>query len=347
MKVFFLLTILCGVSLGAAEVKYVKDWAIRLKIDVDGKPADASLDKVGWRLCRIGKKSIRPILGPFLINSTNDGVYTISPKELGNISERLQTGQYVIGGYWDGRLGKSIPFNIENEPSAVDGIAISFGAEHSNMLSVRVVDAATEKSIPNMEIEFFLSEGSFNDPAYRDLRVGIYRTNEFGIVRMSHLPVGSIRLNAKGGSRYSVAKPNGRFLEALPVFETLPSTGEQIPEIEKLPVLLFLPETAFALYWDTLETVEGKRVSEGTVVEFSAKRWPLGMDEPRPEWDSRKRFQVTVGKEGLVKTPLVPGGIYAVKTLQGDALKKSEVSIDGLGSIHMGSMNTSLKLRGE
>lgn len=114
------------------------------------------------------------------------------------------------------------------------------------------------------------------------------------------------------------------------LFSIVPKSKDDVDRggLAVLPQIYFAPEGKGSIWHPFTKIESGEPLDFGTVLAFSAKK---NLND-FPEWNPNLKFEVTVGAGGMVKTPLVVEGEYAIRSIKGSPYAY-DYSIEGMGSV--------------
>jgi len=320
---------------GVLALEKVNDWSIKGTIEPIKDEAPPNTEDVVLRFVRLYRfrkvSEDRDVyMAGIVIKFTPDWKFSLSQDKDSYAPNYISKCHYGLAALWKGRLA-NVEFDVTGDPFEKSDLVLKFGEASKNALAVRLISPEDGKTVPNVDVDLFLSPQSFSAPALKGFKVAQATSDAKGVVRAEQMPQGMIAICGQrfhpNGMTSLTAIPEGVFVDSDACYPTLPHDEYAKVTEDKLPIVYYVPMD-MGLVWDALAPYLGgkPRLKAGTVLEFKAKQ----EERHNPKWNPNLTFQVTVGEKGLVKSPLVPRGIYTVRTVSGDSFTDDFFGISGI-----------------
>jgi hypothetical protein len=317
----------CCCALEAATIEGVAEWRISGKMDFPKDAARPLEGDISIRIVRLGKRYHQASHGATKLKLNADGDFSIEPADPNRPLDEILKGTHRLAAFWDGRFSNVIEFKIDASPAVVKDVVLKFGDKGTNAVRFRVVHPETKVPIPGIQMRLKLSPDAFSEPALAKFPVSLITTDENGFAFADRLPEGIVEVTEEM-QVWNVARPIGEKLDPWCRLKTLPKDEALALDESKTPVVFRLLGDKEAMYWDTINDDRGENAAEGTVLVFTSTALHRPADTKEPI-----TFKVTVGKDGILKSPIVKPGTYRVSFENG--VKYADCMIEGMGTAHL------------
>ena len=304
-------------------VQLVKDWELSGVISDEKNDELIKPEDLQWHLVFKFKSSkFGKCFFDASLTIDVDRNFLIKPKP----GSELPKAKCVIVAVWKGAIAKTDEFQVGNEPVRISKLSLKFGDRGTRCIRARFIDLETSKQVSGLKVLVTMDGGTFGE-VFDYLNIGTFVTDENGEVNVGGLPEGRFQLIVMDGS---AAQPNGIWAVNGCYLKSQAADATKKMSEKEIPSVFWIP-WGKAVFWQDLRENEknpnSDLLAEGTILEFKASE-----DSTRSKfWDPKLTFQVTVGQNGFVKTPIVPAGIYQVKSVRGSRCEMTLILTDFVG----------------